>query len=306
MRKDAGQEPAEKKDKKTRIKTPDQAHKTCQDPCQESCAETHAKNIWIVGCVAITLVTIFCVAIMNSKNNSPAQLSVSQLPDPMMSQGVAMTGPGLRRIAPMQPNFGGQGLGAPYCVPAPMTQWGMGLGSGLHPRAIYGPNCPIYPNYAQPMPQYGAVQSPAPLQQNGPVYPNYAQPLAQDPSMQQVAVTNPHAGCPSFTQCFPPAGGGAQPVAFTNPHAGCPSFTQCFPQGSATAVALTNPVMGAAARFAPPIFRDAVIPHAFRGVCENCHIVNPDIPISINAQLPHEFRGVCSNCHVISDLPPAV
>jgi hypothetical protein len=139
--------------------------------------------------------------------------------------------------------------------------------------------------------------------------PNFAQCFPQAAgAVQPAALVNPHAGCPSFTQCFPsaPASAGVQPVAFANPHAGCPSFTQCFPQGSVQAVALTNPVMGAAAAAAsaPPIFRDAVLPHAFRGVCENCHVVSPDIPISKKAQLPHEFRGVCSNCHTITDLPP--
>lgn len=50
---------------------------------------------------------------------------------------------------------------------------------------------------------------------------------------------------------------------------------------------------------APPIFRDAVMPHSYRGVCENCHIVRADIPIAANAQMPHPYRGVCSNCHKI-------
>ncbi len=52
-----------------------------------------------------------------------------------------------------------------------------------------------------------------------------------------------------------------------------------------------------------PIFRDAVMPHAFRGVCENCHVVNPDIPIPANTtQVLHGYRGVCSNCHTITGI----
>lgn len=295
MREGPGGEPIQMKTKK-KVSVP--TDEESQDPC----ADTHSRQIWIVGCVVIVLVSIFCGAMLNNRNNISRQLPVTPLPAPVMTPGFGMGRFG-GQVMLARP-YGGQGFGAPYPVPSPMAQQGV----GLRPRAIYGPNGPVYPNDAQPMPQYGPVTSLAPSQQNGPAYPNYAQPLAQDPGMQQVAVTNPHAGCPSFTQCFPPAGGGAQPVAFTNPHAGCPSFAQCFPQGSATAVALTQPIMGAAtaAATAPPIFRDAVLLHPFRGVCENCHIVSPDIPITMKAQLPHPFRGVCSNCHAISDLPPAV
>jgi len=50
---------------------------------------------------------------------------------------------------------------------------------------------------------------------------------------------------------------------------------------------------------APPIYRDAVMPHPYRGVCENCHLVRADIPIAASAQMPHPYRGVCSNCHQI-------
>lgn len=91
-----------------------------------------------------------------------------------------------------------------------------------------------------------------------------------------------------------------QPVALANPNcATCPNFTQCFPQAAQT-VALTGPAsIGTQMAMAPPIFRDAVMPHEYRGVCENCHIVKADIPIQANAQMPHEYRGVCSNCHKI-------
>ncbi|MBF0386932.1 MAG: magnetochrome domain-containing protein [Candidatus Omnitrophica bacterium] len=57
---------------------------------------------------------------------------------------------------------------------------------------------------------------------------------------------------------------------------------------------------------APPIFRDAAMLHQFRGVCENCHVVNPDITIPANASLPHNYRGVCSNCHQIAPTAGAV
>lgn len=54
---------------------------------------------------------------------------------------------------------------------------------------------------------------------------------------------------------------------------------------------------------APPIFRDAVMPHEYRGVCENCHVIRSDIPIQANALMPHPYRGVCSNCHQILGTP---
>lgn len=49
----------------------------------------------------------------------------------------------------------------------------------------------------------------------------------------------------------------------------------------------------------PTIFRDAVMPHEYRGVCSNCHVIKAAIPIPSSALMPHEYRGVCSNCHVI-------
>ncbi|MBF0477912.1 MAG: hypothetical protein HQL26_00350 [Candidatus Omnitrophica bacterium] len=76
----------------------------------------------------------------------------------------------------------------------------------------------------------------------------------------------------------------------------CQGYISCRNQngGGFRNVALTQPVS------APPIFRDALMPHEFRGVCENCHVVNPDITIPISStQMPHEYRGVCSNCHTI-------
>lgn len=106
--------------------------------------------------------------------------------------------------------------------------------------------------------------------------------------------------CPNFTQCFPNAstGQGNQLAAY-NP--ACPSFTQCYPTANAgqggqlAAFQTTNA--------APAIFRDAQMLHEFRGVCENCHVVMPDIAIKANAQLPHSYRGVCSNCHTIVNTP---
>lgn len=143
---------------------------------------------------------------------------------------------------------------------------------------------------------------------------------------QQAAFVPPAcANCPTVTNCFP--GAAAQPAAFVPPGCvNCPTVTNCFP-GTASAVqpaafgtracpiafgnqgnnqmylpyaqtiAFTQPTAVAGA--APVIFRDALMPHEYRGVCERCHVVRPDIAISINAQMPHVYRGVCSNCHLI-------
>lgn len=83
----------------------------------------------------------------------------------------------------------------------------------------------------------------------------------------------------------------------------CPNCGQIMKRtASAARVAMVQgaPVANPVPNSAPPIFRDAVMPHQFRGVCENCHTVKPDITIPANAAMPHVYRGVCSNCHQIS------
>lgn len=77
------------------------------------------------------------------------------------------------------------------------------------------------------------------------------------------------------------------------------------------------PVGGQGAQAAPPIFSNALMPHAYRGVCSNCHQISPASsdtgimtnnvqntqgapPIFSNATMPHAYRGVCSNCHQIA------
>ncbi|MFC1736363.1 PDZ domain-containing protein [Candidatus Hydrogenedentota bacterium] len=86
-------------------------------------------------------------------------------------------------------------------------------------------------------------------------------------------------------------------AAFSPNCATCPNFSQCFPNTSPTGqqAAFQNTTTG----LAPEIFRDAAMPHAYRGVCSNCHVIRPDIAIGSSAQMPHQYRGVCSNCHVI-------
>jgi len=134
------------------------------------------------------------------------------------------------------------------------------------------------------------------------------------PEGQQAAFVPPAcARCPTVTNCFPGATP-AQLAAFVPPGCvNCPTVTNCFPNATPPAqqaaftgrvcpVAFTQPTAGAA----PVIFRDALMPHEYRGVCELCHVVQPDIAISINAQMPHVYRGVCSNCHMIQGLNQGV
>jgi hypothetical protein len=88
-----------------------------------------------------------------------------------------------------------------------------------------------------------------------------------------------------------------QQVAFNNGYR-----PNCVVPGSGFRQVNMQPVAMAGTHSGPPIFRDAQMLHAFRGVCENCHIVSPDIPIPASAQQRHEYRGVCSNCHAILGL----
>ncbi|MBF0243982.1 MAG: hypothetical protein HQL31_01750 [Planctomycetes bacterium] len=124
--------------------------------------------------------------------------------------------------------------------------------------------------------------------------PNMGQGAGVTPpmGMTQVAFVPPNCQtCPTVTQCFPNSPAPGQQVAF-NP--ACPTPGLGLGGRSWTQVAATQP-----ATVIPPIFRDASMVHAFRGVCSNCHQVMPNVPIPSSASLPHPFRGVCSNCHEI-------
>lgn len=118
------------------------------------------------------------------------------------------------------------------------------------------------------------LSQPMPLNAQGVAMEGFTMPMPQyqmDPILQQIA---------------------PQPVAFGTYGPACPPNGRYQP-------AMMTPVAMAGAHAGPPIFRDAMMLHQFRGVCENCHIVSPDIPIPPSAQMVHEYRGVCSNCHVI-------
>lgn len=203
------------------------------------------------------------------------------LTTPVFDQSLAQGATGAQQVA-----LGCQSFN--QCFPPAAT--------GAQQVAFANPNCMTCPSFTQCFPQ-GTVGT------------------------QQVAIANPNCmTCPNFTQCFPQGAPSNPQVAFgfgnsflrcpfcnfayTDFDAGmrggsrCPRCFGMFPlsgfgRGGFSTVALTQPAA------APPIFRDAVMPHQYRGVCENCHQVYPDIPIPANAQMPHEYRGVCSNCHTI-------
>ncbi len=113
---------------------------------------------------------------------------------------------------------------------------------------------------------------------------------AQGVAMEGFAVPIPQYQMDPILQQF-----GPQTVAMGNYGPTCPPNGRYQP-------GMMTPVAMAGAHSGPPIFRDAQMLHQFRGVCENCHIVSPDIPIPPSAQMVHEYRGVCSNCHTILGL----
>lgn len=154
---------------------------------------------------------------------------------------------------------------------------------------------------------------------------------------QQAAFMPPNcATCPAAPQCFPAGTPVAQQIAFNNNCMQAAAYNPCmqaaaYTPGCMQAAAFQNnqavapqtdwgqsqgmrqpqannntwgvsTVAAVGQTAPPPIFRDAVMPHRFRGVCENCHIVKPDIAIPASAQPAHAYRGVCSNCHTILGL----
>lgn len=246
----------------------------------DSCAHTDAKSLWLAGGVITVLAVIFSVAIFQIKDKPvPVQ-------DPV--QGVAVTGGGGMQAAFPSAN----------CIPCPSLNQCFPQGTGGAQQAAFGQG-------------YCAIRCPFCNFAYNDVYAG-TKGASQCPRCFGMIPFGNRAGggfaaaalppncttCPNFTQCFPQGNTGAQQAAFSNPNcATYPNAAQCFPNGQT--VALTQPLT---ATNAPPIFRDAVMSHEFRGVCENCHIVRPDITIQATAQMPHEYRGVCSNCHAILGL----
>ena len=85
--------------------------------------------------------------------------------------------------------------------------------------------------------------------------------------------------CPQCRGAFSmqPFSGAMSQVALPAGCATCPSAPQCFPQQPVQQVAFTKNKVAA-----PPITRDAIMPHSYRGVCGNCHQisgVNPNVGV---------------------------
>jgi hypothetical protein len=270
----------------------------CEDG---SCAGSNSARIWFAGVAVILLSIVFCFALFKTKSEPIPQQSPAQ-GQTMLPQAtqVALPGPNCF-TCPSMPQCFPQGTNPPagqpvaFCPTAPYYPQGYGQGMN-QPAGQQAAFCPTTPTYAQCVPQTNT----APAQQaafgNG--FCLVQCPFCAFSFNDTSAARRGSAQCP---RCFGfiPFGQMMNPmtnVALPPPNCmTCPSVTQCFPNGQT--VALTQP-----ATTPPPIFRDAVMLHEFRGVCENCHIVRPDIPIQSNAQMPHKYRGVCSNCHVILGL----
>lgn len=241
----------------------------CEDGCSgEKCSTTNARSVWIVGITITVLVTLFCVAMFKG----------GDVPLP------------------------GQPVGAG-------SRGTTGAGQQV---AFVPPACATCPTVTQCFP--------------GAPAPSAAQPVAFAPNCaQQVGFTPGCAQPAAWVPCPVPGRqlGGGQMNAGQNANAiRCPQcnyaysdanfwnrgYSRCPRCGLMIRVPnQANPVnqgfQQVAAMQPPVIFRDAVMLHQFRGVCENCHVVNPDIAIPAStAQVPHGFRGVCSNCHTILGL----
>ncbi|MBF0386916.1 MAG: hypothetical protein HQL20_03575 [Candidatus Omnitrophica bacterium] len=238
-----------------------------------SCTTTNAKNVWIAGITVTLLVTLFCVAMFK----------------------------------------GGD-------VPLPGQPVGAGTAAGQQ-AAYVPPACATCPTVTQcfpgaPAPATGALPvafAPGCAQQVG-FTPGCAQPAAwvpcpvpgRQPGMGMGLGLGAGAGqnagalrCPQCNFVFNDAN------YWNRGYTRCPrcqGMLRVPVQGNTglQRVAAVQPLSP------PPIFRDAQMLHQFRGVCENCHVVNPDIAIpAATAQVPHNFRGVCSNCHTILGLQAA-
>ncbi|MBF0618655.1 MAG: hypothetical protein HQL19_00645 [Candidatus Omnitrophica bacterium] len=255
-----------------------------------SCVNLSSKSLWIIGTIILGLATFFCVAVFSSAKKP--------IPMPDQVHGVMVQGAQQVAFQPGQETvvLGGALQAAyvpPGCATCPtVTNCFPGAAGSAQQVALTNPNCATCPSVAQCFPQgiNGAQQvafrpgCAVGVQQvafQRPVYSGIRCPRCNHSYIDQNAGANGFSRCPrcgaNITMNSQAQGAGIQNVAFTQPMAG-------------------------QANGAPMIFRDAVMPHEYRGVCERCHVVNPDIAIPITAQMPHNYRGVCSNCHLIQGL----
>lgn len=99
----------------------------------------------------------------------------------------------------------------------------------------------------------------------------YAPTQHQMAPLQQVALPSGCATCPSVAQCFP-QGAAAQQAAFAR--GGCLVPGTMGALGAAgQQAAMTQPQLQTTVVAAPPITRQAIMPHEYRGVCSNCHAI---------------------------------
>jgi hypothetical protein len=134
---------------------------------------------------------------------------------------------------------------------------------------FYGPGQRYSQQAIQSFPQGGMQQAAFRTQGIAPVLCPYCGFSASSP----IFSPNGMLTCPNCARniVLPvgPHGGGFTQVALPHTIATCPNPAQCFPQqtpgGGFAPVAFTNPIAP------PPITRNAIMPHEYRGVCSNCH-----------------------------------
>lgn len=271
---------------------------------EDLCANIGSKNLWIIGIVAIVLAAFFIFAIFKSKGDSGNAIQVPPASIGAQDALSGMAGNTFQGATPAAPSSiaGAQqaAFTGPNCAPYTAANPCFPQGTAAQQVAFISPNCMACPTVTQCFPPAaggapsfsqgqgaqqvafgqngGAIQCPFCGYSYNDIY-TAARGSTRCPNCQAIAPASNTATNRNTAVMVPPAG-----IVY-------PSGAQ-YP-GPGQAVALTQPVK------APPIFRDAVMPHKFRGVCENCHVVNPDIAISSSAVPPHAYRGVCSNCHTI-------
>ncbi|MBF0330800.1 MAG: hypothetical protein HQL17_02600 [Candidatus Omnitrophica bacterium] len=236
-------------------------------PHKVSCRNTHASSVWWMGGGVVLVATVLCVIMFSSSDRA---MPLQGMP----VQGSTVLQGGGQQAAFIPPNCATCPT-APQCFPGATPAQQVAYTPGCAQQVGYTPGCAQPVAFAVPNRSVGA------------------QPLSAGQNTGRLQ-------CPHCNYVY------SDPNALARGASQCPRcqniIQMAAPGNGFTTVALPQPIKGA-----PPIFRDALMPHKFRGVCERCHQVNPDIAIpATTTQAPHTYRGVCSNCHMILGLQGGV
>ncbi|MBF0594557.1 MAG: hypothetical protein HQL22_06285 [Candidatus Omnitrophica bacterium] len=249
------------------------------------CTTTNARNVWIAGITVTLLVTLFCAAMFKAKD----------APFPAQPVGPADTvlGPNGQQVA-LPPAACATCPGLPQCFP-PAPAGGaqpVAFAPGCAQAVAYTPGCVqqvgFTPGCAQPAALTTAPRATPPVG------------WAPCPIPRRQMAAGQNSGtilCPQCRFSY------NDPNFWNRGYSRCPRCQSMIPMATPGSPGFQQ--VAGTALTPPPIFRDAVMLHPFRGICENCHVVRPDIAIPAGTtQVPHGFRGVCSNCHTILGLQP--